>query len=354
MKKKILISTGGSGGHVIPAIILHEHLKEKFDVIISTDQRGKKYLGENFLKVNVIDTPKLGNIFMLPFNFLKILLLVIKSIILIKKVKIDKLISTGGYMSFPLLVAAKFFNLKIYLLEPNFLLGRSNKFFLNFSEKIFCYSQKIKNFPKKFEKKVVLIKPLVRKNFYHPSIKKESTDKLKLLIIGGSQGAKFFDDFFKNIILSLSKKYPLKIIQQTSKKNINNLKSFYQKNDVENLIFSYENNFIDIVYKCDFCITRAGASTLSELSILNIPFLAVPLPTAKDNHQFENASYYKEKDCCWIIDQNSSQEEFEKKILEIIRNKEDLLKKRENLKNLNYQNTWINANQKLLDNINEY
>ena len=117
----------------------------------------------------------------------------------------------------------------------------------------------------------------LEKILYHPSIKKESTDKLKLLIIGGSQGAKFFDDFFKNIILSLSKKYPLKIIQQTSKKNINNLKSFYQKNDVENLIFSYENNFIDIVYKCDFCITRAGASTLAELSFFKYPFYSCPI-----------------------------------------------------------------------------
>ena len=48
-------------------------------------------------------------------------------------------------------------------------------------------------------------------------------------------------------------------------------------------------------YIPDFCITRAGASTLAELSFLNIPFMAVPLPTSKDNHQFENASFYKKK-----------------------------------------------------------
>ena len=60
MKKKILISTGGSGGHVIPATILHEHLCEKNDIIISTDNRGFKYLDKNAYKIFLIDTPKLN------------------------------------------------------------------------------------------------------------------------------------------------------------------------------------------------------------------------------------------------------------------------------------------------------
>ncbi len=63
MKKNFLITTGGSGGHVIPATILYEHLSKEANVIISTDKRGSKYLDKDNYKYDVIDTPKMNNIF---------------------------------------------------------------------------------------------------------------------------------------------------------------------------------------------------------------------------------------------------------------------------------------------------
>ena len=66
MKKKILISTGGSGGHVLPAITIHDHLKYNFETLISTDLRGLKYLDKENYKPIIINTPKLDNIFLLP------------------------------------------------------------------------------------------------------------------------------------------------------------------------------------------------------------------------------------------------------------------------------------------------
>ena len=86
---------------------------------------------------------------------------------------------------------------------------------------------------------------------------------------------------------------------------------------------------------------------------MNIPFIAVPLPTSKDNHQLENANYYKKKDCCWIIEQSSFKEKIEETLNDIIEEKKDYLKKKNNLKKLNYQNTWINVNQKILKSLNE-
>ena len=97
----------------------------------------------------------------------------------------------------------------------------------------------------------------------------------------------------------------------------------------------------------------ADANSGLELSVLNTPFIAVPLPTSKDNHQLENAVYYKNFDCCWIVEQNYFNEKIEDLLNDIIVNKKDCLKKKENLKKLNYQNTWINANQKILKIINE-
>jgi len=129
MKKNFLITTGGSGGHVIPATILYHHLLKDANVFISTDKRGVKYLDKDIYQFNIIDTPKLNNIFFLPFNLFIILFLTLKSFLLLKSKKIEKLISTGGYMSLPLILAAKILRLKIYLTEPNQVLGRSNRFF---------------------------------------------------------------------------------------------------------------------------------------------------------------------------------------------------------------------------------
>ena len=86
---------------------------------------------------------------------------------------------------------------------------------------------------------------------------------------------------------------------------------------------------------------------------MNIPFIAVPLPSSKDNHQFENANFYKENDSCWIIEQKNFESEIEELLNKILLNKTDYQKKKENLKKLNYQNTWINVNQKILETIDE-
>ena len=353
MKKNILITTGGSGGHVIPATILYEHLSRKINVLISTDKRGQKYLDKDIYKFETIDTPKLNNIFLLPFNLMIILFLTFKSFFLLKNRKIEKLISTGGYMSLPLLLAAKLLKLEIYLFEPNRVLGRANKYFLKSCKKIFCYTEKVKNLPKNFENKIVVINPLVKEEVYKLSLSVKIKDKYNLLIVGGSQGAKIFDENLKNSIVNISKKVSIKVIHQTSEKNILYLQDFYSKNNIENLIFSFNKNFLKIIHQTDLCITRAGASTLAELSTLNIPFIAVPLPTSRDNHQFENANFYKSNGCCWIIEQNAFEKKIEEVLKDIFDDKNDFLKKKENLKQLNYQNTWINVNQKILKNINE-
>ena len=77
MKSKILISTGGSGGHVIPAITMHDHLKENYEILISSDIRGLKYLDDKFYKTLIIDTPKLNNFILLPLSILKVIFLIL-------------------------------------------------------------------------------------------------------------------------------------------------------------------------------------------------------------------------------------------------------------------------------------
>ena len=354
MKSKILISTGGSGGHVIPAITMYDHLKENYDILISCDVRGLKYLDDKFYKTLIIDTPKLNNFILLPLSILKVIFLTLKSLILLKKEEIQILISTGGYMSLPLCIAARILNIKIYLLEPNMVIGRANKFFLKFCKKIICYAENIIGFPKEYKYKLKITNPLIRKKYYNKKLKENDNEKFTLIIIGGSQGAQIFDKILHQSIINVSKIKSLTVIHQTNQKNIDVLKNLYLENNIDSSVFSFDQNLNLLIDQADLCITRAGASSLAEISLSRKPFIAIPLPSSKDNHQLENANYYKNKGCCWVIDQiNFDKIKFEDLLLNILNNKNEILLKKNNLEKLNFQNTWNNVNQNLLNIINE-
>ena len=352
--KNILISTGGSGGHVVPATIFYEHLQGEFNMFMTSDDRGIKFLDKDKYNTEIIDTPKLSkNIFELPFKIILLLYSTIKSFFYLRRKKIDILISTGGYMSLPFCIASKILNIRLFLYEPNMVLGRSNKLFLSSCIKIFCYSDKIKKFPLKFKNKILLIPALLRKEFYIIEKTKNVDKEINLLIIGGSQGAKLFENIIESIV-KIKKKYKLKIFHQTSVKNYMNLKNNYLLNNIESELFYFNENISEFMKKSNLCITRAGASTLAELIFLNLPHIAIPLPSAKDNHQLENALFYKELGCNWVLNQNEINDlNLTDQLINIIENKKEFLEKKNNMKNFSYQNTWNNINQKIINTINE-
>ena len=354
MKSKILISTGGSGGHVIPAITMHDHLKENYDIFISSDVRGLKYLDNNLFNIIIVNTPRLNNLILLPLSILKVVFLILKSLLIFKKEKIKILISTGGYMSLPLCIAAKILGIKIYLIEPNMVLGRANRFFLKFSKIIIGYSKNINGFPKNFENKLRILKPLVRKKYYEELINLQKTKLFTISVIGGSQGAKIFDNLLHETLVKVSKSVKIKVIHQTSESNQNFLVNFYTENQIEHHVFVFDKDLNKLLIKSNLCITRGGASSLAELSLLKVPFISIPLPSSMDNHQYENSKFYEAQNSCWIINQKDFEKKnFEDLLLKIIKNKDEYLAKKKNLENLNYQNTWINVNQNLLSILNE-
>jgi len=106
-------------------------------------------------------------------------------------------------MSLPLCLAAKILGVRIYLFEPNMVLGRANSIFLRYTQKIFCYSNEIINFPKRHLSKILLIDSLLRKEFYSitSNEKSEINDQINLLVIGGSQGTELFDNELKKLNL---------------------------------------------------------------------------------------------------------------------------------------------------------
>ena len=357
MKKKILISTGGSGGHVIPAITFYDHLKENFEIFLTTDKRGVRFINQNKYIFNIINVPQLTkNFFKIPFNLIFFLLSILKSIFFIKKNEIRIVISTGGYMSLPICIAAKILNCKVFLFEPNMTIGRSNLFFLKQCSKIFCYANKINNFPEKYNEKLELIYPLLRKEVYNEkkNLNSQFEKKITILIFGGSQGADFLQNNLKKCMVELSKNFEIFVNHQTNEQNYKDLEIFYKKNDIKFNLFDFDESLTKLITKSDLCITRSGASSLAELVHLNIPFITIPFPYAKDNHQFHNGIFYKNKNCCWLLEQkNIKNNELFDLIMRIITDHKDVESKIIEMQKISYQNTWNNINQKILSTINE-
>ena len=357
MKKRILISTGGSGGHVIPATAFYDHLKDNFEVYLTSDKRGTKFINKNKYSCEIISSPRLTlNFIKLPLTFISLIISILRSILYLKNKKIDILIGTGGYMSVPFCLAAKILNIKIYLFEPNMVIGRSNKFLLKLSFKLFSYSNKIINFPEKYINKMIIINHILRKEIYNfkNSIIEKIDEKIKILVIGGSQGAKIFDKEIKNSILDLSKKYKLMVYHQSSSLDFSSLKFFYKENNIDNKVFNFQENIFQYIKESNLAITRAGASTLSELTFFKVPFIAIPYKFATDNHQLENALNYERNGCCWVLQENElDKDKLTPLLINIIENKEDYLKKKNNSEKFCYQNTWNNINEKVISSLNE-
>ena len=133
----------------------------------------------------------------------------------------------------------------------------------------------------------------------------------------------------------------LTIYHQTSKSNQEYLKNFYEQNSITNKVFTFEDKLSEIMSLCDFAITRAGASTLSELVSLKIPFLAIPFPFSKDDHQYFNAKFYVDKNFGWLINENEIFENYFYQFYEKnIHNKKALDNKVKKMSNFIFEGSW--------------
>jgi len=146
MKKKIILTTGGTGGHIIPTINLMKHYSEiGNEVLLVTDKRGKNFIKDySKFKSYILqsETTTNKNILKKPYYYFIIFYSIIKSIIILYKEKPDLIFGLGGYVSFPISFASRFFRIPLVIYESNIILGRANKHLSKLSKKIF-FSKKI-------------------------------------------------------------------------------------------------------------------------------------------------------------------------------------------------------------------
>ena len=302
IKKKILIATGGTGGHIFPAYSLSNYfIKNNYNVKLTTDKRGFDYL-KDYSNLNLIKIPSSPlirkNILTILFSALIILFSIMKSIIFLLLDRPSIVVGMGGYSSFPMCIAAFILRVKFVIYENNLIIGKANTFLLPFTDKIFVSYKDLEGIPYKYKKKVFEIGNIVREEIINLNInnKERDTSNIRILVLGGSQAARIFAEVLPIIFKKLKNlDLPIKIFQQCQKNQNKELSAFYEQAKIEYEIFNFTNKIAEYYSKANLVITRSGASVLGELINVKIPFISIPLPTSADNHQYKNAEFYLKK-----------------------------------------------------------
>ena len=318
MKSSILVITGGTGGHVIPAVNFFNYLETKSDnIFLLTDHRGSKYI-KNINKKNIliINSSHLsGNFFFRLKAIIKLLIGFSQSIRIFIKLKPKTVISFGSYASLmPLLcfVFYKFFfKSKLYIHEQNSVVGQTNKIFIKFSNKIFMnFDREYKNINIYKEKIVVVGLPQKTNKDYlnYEIIKCNTNDKIiNFLVYAGSQGSLDILFIFKKIIDELkiiTKVKQIKFVVQSPLNKHKEIENILIENNYDYEIKNFYEKFDNILNKTHIALCRSGAGTINDLIKYKIPAIICPLPSAKDNHQYENAKVLSDINCALIVDRN--------------------------------------------------
>ena len=357
IKKKILIATGGTGGHIFPAYSLAQLLNKDNDITITIDKRGLNYL-KNYKNLKIVKIPSSPLVKKNIFEFLISVIIILYSIILsllFLSVNRPKIIfGMGGYSSFPICIAASILRIKFIIYENNLIIGKANKYLSPFAKKIFVAYKEIEGISEKYKNKIVVIGNLVRDeilNFNTSLQDKERFDSLKILILGGSQAARAFANELPSVFKKLkSSGISIKIYQQCLKDQNSKLSHFYEEAKIDYEIFNFTEKINDYYSKVNLVITRSGASVLGELINIKLPFISIPLPSSADNHQFKNAEFYLKKGYGFLLKEEDIEKDLYDLIQSLYKNKsiiDNILSKQRQYSDKNIFRNFINQLEKI-------
>ncbi len=360
IKNKILIATGGTGGHVFPAYSLAKYLMNKnFSVKLTTDIRGFNYL-KNYknLNVKIINSAPLArqNFFKIIFSILINIFSIIRSISFLILNRPSIIFGMGGYSSFPICIAAFFLRIKFIVYENNLIIGKANRYLLPFANKIFVSYKELEGIPSNYKKKIVEVGNIVREEIINknPKNQEREFDNLKILVLGGSQAAKIFAEKLPYIFKKLNNlNLNLKIYQQCQKEQNEFLSKLYKDFNIDYEIFNFSDKISDFYLKTNLVITRSGASVLGELINIKTPFISIPLPTSSDNHQYKNAEFYKKKGYGFLLEERDIENRLYNLIHSIFNDKMIIKKILSNQRQYSDKDIFKNLNNLIKNILNE-
>lgn len=302
---KILLTGGGTGGHITPLMAVVEALKKhNCDILfvgsgLDLEEKAAKKLT---VKYQSILSGKLRRYFSWQ-NFIdpfKVIIGFFQSLGIIVSFRPKVIFAKGGYVTMPVVLAAWFLRVPIITHESDVIMGLANRLEAKLAKKI-CVGFPVENYKDLPLHKIVYTGNPIRKEFLQA---KRSNDWNKrsdrttgtILVTGGSQGSRFINQTIAALLGELTKKYH--IIHVSGK----NDHEWLKKNSWPNYeLYDFTDKIAQLMNKADLIISRSGASTLAEISVLGKPSILIPLSTSANEHQQANAKIYEKKSAAVVV-----------------------------------------------------
>jgi UDP-N-acetylglucosamine--N-acetylmuramyl-(pentapeptide) pyrophosphoryl-undecaprenol N-acetylglucosamine transferase len=340
MSKKIFITSGGTGGHIIPARCLAQYLAaQNCQVFFLGDQKYRSYIKENdAFKSKIIYSSQLKKspLFLIKAA-IKIALGILQSTYFLLKIRPQFVVAFGGYSTFPTLIAAVLTKTPIILHEQNSHLGKVNRIFAKYAKKIalsfketsgISESDLSKTFfvgnPVRQEilalneipyclpkKEIKAAKPdkrmgydvLLASEFLNKESDEEPVNFFNILVLGGSGGAKIFSEILPKAFFNMNESFKEKIwiTQQCRSELINETFAQYKSCNINITIDVFFENMPEIIQASHLVISRSGSSSIFEFCAAKKPMILVPFALAADNHQEKNAQYFEKNGAAILL-----------------------------------------------------
>ncbi len=316
--QRVIIAAGGTGGHIVPSIVVAKELKKKgveIFWICSTRKRDSEILSSYNWKLYPLDIKGvkgrgvygvLNYFFSFPKSARKVAAI-------LKEVKPFAIFGCGGYLSVLPVLIGKLKGIPACIHEAETAPGLANKALAPFVDLITtayteCPFSSLK-------KTVVTGQPLREEIFKVKKRKRFSSKPQNLLILGGSQGANSLDKIALKLIPFFSE-HNLAVIHQCREENLNYLISAYKEGGVKAEVKPFIKEIEEAYSQCDLIISRAGANAVAEIDVVGVPAILIPLPSSSYNHQLKNALLLEQKGQGLCVEEEK--DKTDKKVKEVL------------------------------------
>lgn len=352
---KLIISGGGTGGHIFPALAIADEFKRRYPnaEILFVGAKNRMEMQKvpaagypiESLKITGINRKKILKNITFPFKLLSSLW---KANKIINQFKPDFVIGTGGFASGPVLFVAQRKGIPVFIQEQNSYPGITNKIVGKKAIKIYTAYDNLETY---FDRnKINKTGNPIRQDLQQINIDKKQALKafnlkhgLKtILILGGSLGAEPINKAIEKLIQKIKNK-SYQLIWQTGK---NNFKSYEKYNNEQVKVLDFISNMPVAYTAADLIVSRAGAGTISELSVVGKPVILVPSPYVAEDHQTKNAQYLANKKAAVLLKENELNQLFDL-FQKIFESEKISLEMSRNIKN----NALPDATKKIVDDI---
>lgn len=330
---RVIISAGGTGGHIYPALAILNKIKEKEPgsefLYIGTHNRMEKDIIPTYgIHYEAIEIYGLNRKNILKnFKTLKCFIEAKKKCKkLMKEFRPDCVIGVGGYVTGPVISSAHKLGIKTFIHEQNSIPGKANLYLSKFADNIFIsFKSSGKYFPE--YKTIYTGNPCSEEAIHSSKIDKKElglnpNKKLVLFVMGSLGSSKVNDMLYKTMNLVKSKEYEILFV--TGKDSYEEMSQKKYPSNVK--VVPFIEKMTRVMKVTDLIVSRAGASTLSEIIALHIPSILIPSPYVPNNHQYMNALDLKEKDAAIMIEEKNLKSELLVNTIDQLLNNEETIK----------------------------